>query len=155
MILCVGSTIGAGIFVLLSSGFSIAGPAVIVAFALNALIAFIIAGNYAEAASFSPIDGGGFRFVEEAYGKKARILGWIIWLGNASYASLSAIGFAKYFSSLLPINETIVSVSVLFLFMIINLIGSKKVASIMKPLVSALLTAGVSVLLKKLTARRL
>ena len=148
VILGIGSTIGAGIFVLLSSGFSIAGPAVIIAFALNALIAFIIAGNYAEAASFNPVEGGGFSFVEEAYGKKARILGWIIWLGNASYASLSAIGFAKYFSSLLPINELIisvsdfeliVSVSVLFLFMIINLIGSKKVALIMMPLVLSLL----------------
>ncbi|GAH33452.1 unnamed protein product, partial [marine sediment metagenome] len=50
VLLGIGSTIGAGIFVLLSSAFSIAGPAVIVAFALNALIAFIIAGNYAEAA---------------------------------------------------------------------------------------------------------
>ena len=78
IMLGIGSTIGAGIFVLLSSAFSIAGPAVIVAFALNALIAFIIAGNYAEAASFNPVDGGGFSFVEEAYGKKARILGWII-----------------------------------------------------------------------------
>jgi len=142
VLLGIGSTIGAGIFVLLSSAFSIAGPAVIVAFALNALIAFIIAGNYAEAASFNPVDGGGFSFVEEAYGKKARILGWIILLGNTSYASLCAIGFAKYFSSLLPINELIeliVSVSVLFLFMIINLVGSKKVALIMKPLVIFLL----------------
>lgn len=139
VMLGVGSTIGAGIFVLLSSGFSIAGPAVILAFALNALIAFIIAGNYAEAASFSPVNGGGFSFVEEVYGKKARILGWIIWLGNASYASLCAIGFAKYFSNLLPINEIIVSVSVLFLFLIINLIGSKKVALIMKPLIISLL----------------
>jgi len=139
VILGVGSTIGAGIFVLLSSGFNIAGPAVIVAFALNALIAFIIAGNYAEAATFNPVNGGGFSFVEEAYGKKALILGWIIWLGNASYASLCAIGFAKYFSFLLPINETIVSVLVLFLFTIINLIGSKKVALIMKPLTISLL----------------
>jgi amino acid transporter len=139
VLLGIGSTIGAGIFVLLSSAFSIAGPAVIVAFALNALIAFIIAGNYAEAASFNPVDGGGFSFVEEAYGKKARILGWIIWLGNSSYASLCAIGFGKYFSSLLSINELIVSVSVLFLFTIINLFGSKKVALIMKPLAIFLL----------------
>ena len=139
IILGIGSTIGAGIFVLLSSGFNIAGPAVIVAFILNALIAFIIAGNYAEAASFNPIEGGGFSFVEEAYGEKARILGWIIWLGNTSYASLCAIGFAKYFCSLIPINELIVSVSVLFLFMIINLTGSKKVALVMKPLVISLL----------------
>lgn len=139
VMLGIGSTIGAGIFVLLSSVFSIAGPAVIIAFALNALIAFIIAGNYAEAASHNPVDGGGFSFVEEAYGKNTRILGWIIWLGNASYASLCAIGFAKYFNSLLPINEIIVSVSVLFLSMIINLIGSKKVALIIKPLVIFLL----------------
>jgi len=139
VMLGIGSTIGAGIFVLLSSAFSIAGPAVIVAFALNALIAFIIAGNYAEAASFNPVDGGGFSFVEEAYGKKARILGWLIWLGNASYASLCAIGFAKYFTQFLPIDELIVSVLALVLFTIINLIGSKKVALIIKPLAISLL----------------
>jgi amino acid transporter len=139
VILVIGSTIGAGIFVLLSSSFRIAGSAVILAFVINSLIAFIIAGNYAEAASYNPIDGGGFSFVEEAYGEKARILGWIIWLGNASYASLCAIGFAKYISSILPINELIISGSVLFLFMIINLIGSKNVALFMKPLVISLL----------------
>jgi len=139
VMLGIGSTMGAGIFVLLSYGFSIAGPAVIIAFVLNAVIALIIAGNYAEAASFNPVNGGGFSFVEEAYGKKARILGWIILLGNASYASLCAVGFAKYVCSLIQINELIVSVSVLFLFMLINLTGSKKVALIMKPLVISLL----------------
>jgi len=139
VMLGIGSTIGAGIFVLLSSAFSIAGPAVIIAFALNALIAFIIAGNYAEAACYNPVDGGGFSFVEAAYGKNARILGWIIWLGNASYASLCAIGFAKYFTRWLPIDELIVSVTVLVLFTIINSIGSKKVALIMKPLAISLL----------------
>jgi len=139
VMLGIGSTMGAGIFVLLSSGFSIAGPAVIIAFVLNAVIALIIAGNYAEAASFNPVNGGGFSFVEEAYGNKARILGWIILMGNASYASLCAVGFAKYISSLIQVNELIVSVSVLFLFMLINLTGSKKVALIMKPLVISLL----------------
>jgi len=60
-------------------------------------------------------------------------------LGNASYASLCAIGFAKYFTRFLPINELIVSVSVLVLFTIINSIGSKKVALIMKLLAISLL----------------
>ncbi|MHA1512099.1 MAG: APC family permease, partial [Promethearchaeota archaeon] len=139
VMLGIGSTMGAGIFVLLSIGFSIAGPAVIIAFVINAVIAFIIAGNYAEAATFNPVNGGGFSFVEEAYGKKARILGWIILMGNASYASLCAVGFAKYICSLLPMTELIVSVSVLLLFVLINLTGSKKVAFIMKPLVISLL----------------
>jgi len=57
IILGIGSTIGAGIFLLLSTGVSIAGPGIILAFIINAIIALIIAGNYAEGASFTPVDG--------------------------------------------------------------------------------------------------
>ncbi len=66
IILGIGSTIGAGIFLLLSPGVNIAGPGIILAFIFNAVIALIIAGNYAEGASFTPVDGGGFSFVEKA-----------------------------------------------------------------------------------------
>ncbi len=147
VMLGVGSTIGAGIFILLSPAINLAGPAVIIAFIFNAFIAFIIAGNYAEAASFSPVEGGGFSFVEEVYGRKALFLGWIIWLGNASYAALVSIGVAKLVSSFLPINELFISVSTLLLFTFLNTVGVKKVALIEKPLALLLIIALLAITL--------
>lgn len=141
VILGLGSTIGAGIFILLAPGIEIAGPGVIIAFALNAVIALIIAGNYAEAASFVPVQGGGFSFVEAAYGKKALFLGWIVWLGNTSYAALTAVGIGKYLSTIIPVHEVIISITVLVVFSLLNSVGSKSVASIEKPLIISLITA--------------
>ena len=134
IILGIGSTIGAGIFLLLSPGVNIAGPGIILAFIFNAVIALIIAGNYAEGASFTPVDGGGFSFVEKAFGKKALFLGWMVWLGNTSYAAMTSVGIGMYLSAIIPINEVVISVAVLFLFTFLNSVGSKKVASCQLPL---------------------
>lgn len=141
VILGLGSTIGAGIFILLAPGIELAGPGVIIAFAINALIALIVAGNYAEAASFVPVQGGGFSFVEAAYGKRALFLGWIIWLGNTSYAALTAVGIGKYLSTIIPVHELIISVSAILIFTLLNCVGSKSVAQIEKPLIISLITA--------------
>jgi len=142
-LLGVGSTIGAGIFILLSPSLQIAGPAIIIAFIINAFIAFIIAGNYAEAASFAPVEGGGFSFVEEAYGKQALFLGWMIWLGNTSYAALCAIGIAKYSKYLLPIgiNESLIGTIMLYIFTLLNAIGLEKVSKVGSALTMTLVLA--------------
>ncbi|GAH44986.1 unnamed protein product, partial [marine sediment metagenome] len=124
IILGIGSTIGAGIFLLLSPGVNIAGPGIILAIIFNAVIALIIAGNYAEGASFTPVDGGGFSFVEKAFGKKALFLGWMVWLGNTSYAAMTSVGIGMYLSAIIPINEVVISVAVLFLFTFLNSVGS-------------------------------
>jgi len=55
IIIGIGSTIGGGIFLLLAPGVKIAGPGIILAFVFNAVIALIIAGNYAEGASFKQL----------------------------------------------------------------------------------------------------
>jgi len=141
VILGIGSTIGAGIFILLSPGINIAGPAVIIAFAINAILALIIAGNYAEAASFMPVNGGGFAFVEAAYGKKALFLGWVVWLGNTSYAALTAVGIGEYLSAIIPVHKLLISFGVLGFFTLLNSVGSKNTASIEKPLTMSLLIA--------------
>ncbi len=134
IILGIGSTMGAGIFLLLSPGVNIAGPGIILAFIFNAIIALIIAGNYAEGASFTPVDGGGFIFVEKVFGKKALFIGWMVWLGNTSYAALTSVGIGVYLSAIIPINEVVISVVVLFLFTFLNSVGSKRVASFQIPL---------------------
>ena len=138
IILGIGSTIGATIFSLIAPATIIAGPAVILAFIINFVVALFIAANYAECASRNPINGGGFSFVEDAFGQKALFLGWLIWLGNTSFAALTAVVIGEYLENILLINKYVISVSFLFLFTIINAVGSKKVSTVQKPLAIAL-----------------
>lgn len=53
-----GAMIGAGIFVLTGMAAGEAGPALILAFALNGVIALIVGACYAELATMMPQTGG-------------------------------------------------------------------------------------------------
>ena len=62
----VGAMIGAGVFVLTGMAVGEAGPAAIVAFALNGVVTTFTAFSYAELASAIPEAGGGYSFVKRA-----------------------------------------------------------------------------------------
>ncbi len=63
----VGAMIGAGIFVLTGMAAGEAGPASILAFALNGVVTLFTAFAYAELASAIPRAGGGYSFVRMAF----------------------------------------------------------------------------------------
>lgn len=56
----VGAMIGAGIFVLIGIAAGVAGPAIIVTFVLNGLVAVLTAMSYAELGSCYHDAGGGY-----------------------------------------------------------------------------------------------
>ena len=60
-----GAMIGAGIFVLTGMGAGVAGPALILAFALNGLIAFVTVLSFAEMSSAFPDSGGTYTFANK------------------------------------------------------------------------------------------
>ncbi|RLG70899.1 MAG: amino acid transporter, partial [Methanobacteriota archaeon] len=60
----VGAMIGAGIFVLTGIAAGLAGPALMLAFALNGVICFLTAMAYAELGSTFPEAGGGYIWVK-------------------------------------------------------------------------------------------
>lgn len=137
----VGMMIGAGVFVATGIGIGIAGPGgILLAFALNGLLALLSVMTYAELGSALPKAGGGYSYVQESSGGfTAFITGWISWFGHAVAGSLYAITFAKYtlhflsgfefFSALasnLPVYERIVAVGLAFLFIFINYRGASK-----------------------------
>jgi len=94
----VGAMIGAGIFVLTGIAAGVAGPASILAFALNAVVTLITAFAYAELASAIPRAGGGYSFVRMAFpGAVGFIAGWLLWFAYIVACSLYALGFAGYF----------------------------------------------------------
>jgi amino acid transporter/nucleotide-binding universal stress UspA family protein len=94
----IGAMIGAGIFVLTGIASGEAGPASILAFALNGLVTLLTAFVYAELASTIPRAGGGYSFVRMAFpGGAGFVAGWMLWFAYTVACSLYALGFAGYF----------------------------------------------------------
>ena len=93
----VGAMIGAGIFVLTGIAAGAAGPALILAFALNGLVALLTAMAYAELGSAIPEAGGGYVWVKYGLpGPSAYIVGWMNWFAQAVAGSLYGLGFSSY-----------------------------------------------------------
>ncbi|MFW5868487.1 MAG: amino acid permease [Armatimonadota bacterium] len=93
----VAAMIGAGIFVLTGIAAGKAGPALIVAFALNGVVTLLTAMIYAELGSAIPEAGGGYLWVRQGLpGSNAFFAGWMSWFAHAVAGSLYALGFAAY-----------------------------------------------------------
>jgi len=98
----VGAMIGAGIFVLIGIAAGVAGPALIIAFALNGIVALLTAMSYAELGSCYHDAGGGYLWVKEGLPKWNGFLsGWMSWFAHAVACSLYALGFGAYFEHVL------------------------------------------------------
>lgn len=98
----VGAMIGAGIFVLTGIAAGVAGPALLIAFALNGAIALLTAMSYAELGSCYHDAGGGYLWVKEGLPKWNGFLsGWMSWFAHAVACSLYALGFGAYFDHVL------------------------------------------------------
>ncbi|MFH1079983.1 MAG: amino acid permease [Pseudomonadota bacterium] len=94
----VGAMIGAGIFVLIGIAAGVAGPALIVVFMLNGVVALLTAMSYAELGSCYHDAGGGYLWVKEGLPKWNGFLsGWMSWFAHAVACSLYALGFGAYF----------------------------------------------------------
>lgn len=113
----IGAMIGAGIFVLTGIAAGEAGPAAILAFALNGVVTLLTAFAYAELSSTIPEAGGGYSFVKRAFpGPIGFISGWMLWFAYTVACSLYALGFSSYFweffHKYIPTVTHIVSVSI-------------------------------------------
>ncbi len=98
----VAAMIGAGIFVLTGIAAGVAGPALIVAFALNGVVTLLTAMVYAELGSAIPEAGGGYLWVRQGLpGGNAFMAGWMSWFAHAVAGSLYALGFAAYLAETL------------------------------------------------------
>ena len=94
----VGAMIGAGIFVLTGIAAGVAGPALVLVFGLNGLVALLTAMAYAELGSAFHDAGGGYLWVKTALPNPNGFLsGWMSWFAHAVACSLYALGFGAYF----------------------------------------------------------
>ncbi len=129
LMLGIGGTMGAGVFVLTGHAAGLVGPAVILAFLLAGLQSLPNSLSYAELASSFPIAGGGYAYVSLATtGVVPFGVGWVSWFSNMFYAALAALGAAyslQVFFPLLPVPLT--AVALIVIFTLISIRGSQEV----------------------------
>ncbi len=98
----VGAMVGAGIFVLTGIAAGVAGPALMLAFILNGIVALSVAASYAELGSTFPQAGGSYAWAKLALpGPFGFLAGWMSWFSSSVACSLYALAFGAYFVQLL------------------------------------------------------
>lgn len=134
----VGAMIGAGIFVLTGIAAGVAGPAILIAFLLNGIVALFTASAYAELGGSIPEAGGGYLWVKESLPQPSGFLsGWMSWMAHSVACSLYAVGFGAYFSEVLQefdipvlfspqVQKKFLAVLIIIIFSYINFRGAKE-----------------------------
>lgn len=102
-----GSILGTGIFVSLGIAAGVAGPAVIVAIAVAALVATCNGLSSAQLAANHPVSGGtyeyGYRRLNPQLGFTA---GWLFLCAKSASAATAALGCAGYVLSMIGVDRT-------------------------------------------------
>jgi APA family basic amino acid/polyamine antiporter len=126
----VGLILGAGIYVLIGSAAGIAGNMLWLSFALAATVASFTAMSYAELAALYPEASAEYIYVKSAFGwnKVAWVFGFIAIIIGFSTASAVALGFARYLSYFIPMNQVILAIGLLVAMTAINFWGIKQSA---------------------------
>lgn len=100
-----GSIVGTGIFVSVGIAAGVAGPAVLLAIAVAALVATANGLSSAQLAANHPVSGGtyeyGYRYLNPQLGFTA---GWVFLLAKSASAATAALGFAGYLLDALGIS---------------------------------------------------
>ncbi|MDZ7850305.1 MAG: amino acid permease [Halodesulfurarchaeum sp.] len=98
----VGAMIGAGVFALTGFAAGLAGPALILAFFLNGVVALFTAVSYAELGAAFPEAGGGYLWVKEALADpNGFYAGWMSWFAHAVACALYAVTFGVFLTEFL------------------------------------------------------
>jgi len=98
----VGAIVGAGIYALIGQGAGMAGPGIIVSFAVAGTVCACAALCYAELAAMMPASGSAYTYSYSAMGELvAWIVGWALILEYSVVVSAVAVGWSGYASGLL------------------------------------------------------
>lgn len=98
----VGSSVGAGIYVMVGLGATIAGPAISLSFLSCGLACILTSLAYAEFAARIPVAGSAYTYVYVAFGEIfAWCVAWFLILGYGFTASVVARAWADYAGDLL------------------------------------------------------
>src|SRR3989344_1592577 len=100
----VGIILGAGIYALLGVAAQYSGNATWLAFFISSFVALFTGLSYAKLSSIYSGDSGEYDYVKDTVGKKfAFLIGLSMIAAGIVSASTVALGFAGYFTSIVPI----------------------------------------------------
>ena len=98
----IGAIIGTGIFVLTAEAGQKAGPAMMVAFVIAAIVCALAALAYSELASMVPVSGSAYTYTYGVMGEAlAWVVGWALVLEYAVAAGAVSVGWSGYMNGLL------------------------------------------------------
>ncbi len=133
----VGAMVGAGIFVLIGLAAGLAGPALLLAFLLNGIIAVIVGGCYAELATMMPRVGGAYVWTTEGLGPGIGFhVGWMSWFAQAVACALYATGFGIFLIELIApggghqVAATVAACSIACMLLLINMMGTSDLGKV-------------------------
>src|SRR5450432_996451 len=101
-LLGIGAVIGTGIFVLTAEAGQKAGPGMMLAFVIAAVVCALAALAYAELAAMIPVSGSAYTYTYGVLGEfVAWIVGWALGLEYAIGAATVCVGWSGYMNGLL------------------------------------------------------
>ncbi|WP_372965911.1 APC family permease [Marinobacter sp.] len=132
----VGAMVGAGIFALLGEASAISGSAVYISFFFGGIIALFSGYSLGKLGARYPSSGGIIEYLSQSYGVGlfTGTMGVMLYFSAIVALSLIAKAFGNYAVTFLPpdqgsgILHHVFSVSIIILFVLINLKGAKDVA---------------------------
>ena len=93
----IGGIVGGGVLVLAGVAFESAGPAAVLAFALNGLVAYLTAMSISEMSTAFPESGGAYTFAKKVLSVRAAFgVGWVLWFAYIVAAVLYALSFGAF-----------------------------------------------------------
>ena len=130
----IGGMLGSGIFVLPGLAAAKTGSSVWLAYLIAAICILPAALSKSELATAMPSSGGTYVYIERAFGP---ILGTVagigLWLSLLLKSSFALVGFGDYLSILITMDVNLtkaVAVFFLFLILVLNVFGVKKVGKV-------------------------
>ncbi|WP_052302749.1 amino acid permease [Cellulomonas flavigena] len=123
-----GSAIGAGLFLGSGVGIAVAGPAVLVSYAVAGLLVVLVMRMLAEMASAVPASGSFSVYAELALGRWAGFtLGWVYWFTLVMVLGVEVTGVARIVTGWLPgVPQWGVALAVVAVFAVVNLVGVRQ-----------------------------
>jgi len=146
MMISMGAMIGSGIFVLPALGYKKAGPAVILAYVLAALVVLPAALSKAEMATAMPESGGTYLYIDRALGPLfGTIAGVGAWFSLVFKSSFALVGLGAYLLLFAPLSQgavVYVALALAVFVVALNISGTKMSGQIQAVIVT-LVVAGL------------
>ncbi|MFW6376437.1 MAG: amino acid permease [archaeon] len=138
----IGAMVGSGIFILPGLALKMAGPAVILAYAIAGLLVLPAALSKSEMATAMPESGGTYLYIERGMGPLlGTIAGVGTWFSLTFKGALALVGGAPYLVLLFDLPVKPVAIGAGLLLVLVNVVGVKQTGRVQVAIVAVMLAA--------------